>query len=66
MWAAFWTLSASRGDGPGGPRGIGFEAIDRYAVRYGIEGVDEFEELMTLIRAMDGAFIDHVNERGTK
>lgn len=35
------------GDGP-----IQWDAIDRFARRYGIEG-DDYDEFLTMIRAMD-------------
>lgn len=52
---AFWDLAGSRSDGGG----IRFEAVDRYAERYGIT---DFEEFHALIRAMDAAFLEHQRE----
>lgn len=45
-----------------GTGGIPFEALDRYAIRYGVEG-DEFEELAHLIRAMDAEYLTWANEK---
>jgi hypothetical protein len=38
----------------GGPRGIPFSAIDRFADRF---EVDDFGEFLAMIRAMDRAFL---------
>lgn len=55
-WSAFWDLNTDRPVGMGvGP--IPFTAIDRYADRYGIEGLDAFDALRELIRAMDDAYL---------
>jgi len=35
---------------------IPFSAIDRYAGRYGIDGIDAFERFRELIRAMDDEY----------
>lgn len=49
-------LSADRSIGFAmGP--IPFTAIDCYAERYGIEGIDAFERFHALIRAMDTAYL---------
>lgn len=37
---------------------IPFSAIDRFALRYGINGLDEFERLRRLIGEMDRALLD--------
>lgn len=51
---AFRELATDRAIGMGvGP--IPFIAIDAFARRYRIEGVDEFERFLGLIRAIDGA-----------
>lgn len=56
---AFWRLSPSRSQGWGaGP--IPFDAIDRYAARYGFQ---EFEEFDQLIRAMDAVYLGHQGGR---
>lgn len=57
-WSAWQALSGSRQITMGGAGPIGFEAIDRYAARYGIVG-DEFEELREYVSAMDAAYLAH-------
>lgn len=37
-------------------------AIDRYAERYGISGVDEFERFQILLRRMDDAYLAWIGE----
>jgi hypothetical protein len=37
---------------------IPFTAIDRYARRYGISEVDEFDRLKAVIRAMDAEYLN--------
>lgn len=46
---------------------IPFSALDRYADRYGIADIDEFEQFRVVIRAMDGAFLEKTanDEPGT-
>jgi hypothetical protein len=60
VYRAFWDLSGSRKTSGGGIGSIPFEAADKFAERFGVE---DFEEFWTLIRAMDGVFISHFNER---
>ncbi len=55
--AAFWTLSPDR------PAGfvlghIPFTAIDRYAVRFGINSPDDFCLFLRLIRALDTKYLE--------
>lgn len=57
---AFRALSGDRAMGFGAVGSIPFMAIDRYAERYDIE---DFERFHRLIRAMDAAYIEHMNER---
>lgn len=45
---------------------IPFGAIDRYADRYGIAGVDEFDSFRELIRAMDDAYLSWSAKRRDK
>jgi hypothetical protein len=54
-WDAFWELSADRQVGMAIGR-IPYTAIDRYAVRYGIEDVDEFDTFREIMRSMDAEF----------
>ncbi len=62
-WGAFWALSNDRQIGFGVLGPISFSAIDRYARRYGVAGTDEFDRLATLVRAMDGAWLERVNKK---
>lgn len=41
---------------------IPWDAFDRYAVRHGITGADEYEEFYYMIREMDAAYIEHCNK----
>ena len=41
---------------------IPFSAIDRYGSRLGLDE-DEFDNFRVLIRALDGAYLDHNEER---
>lgn len=57
-WQAFVALSSDRQLGMSvGP--IPWSSIDRYALRFGIDGGDDFEAFAALISAMDGAYLDH-------
>lgn len=57
VWNAFQIVSTDRPSGMGlAP--IPFSAIDRFAMRYGIDGLDEFERLRRLIGEMDRALLD--------
>ena len=58
-WDAFWALAGDRVIGMGAVGRISFVAIDRYAVRYGIE---EFEPFHRLVMALDGAYTERVNK----
>lgn len=62
-WRAFWALSSDRQIGFGGAGPIQFTSLDRYAARYGIDGVDEFDRFTTLIRAMDGVFLERMSRK---
>jgi len=59
IWRAFHDLSGDRQSGMSVGR-IPFLAIDRYATRFGVDDRDEFERFMSLIRAMDVAFIEWI------
>ncbi len=54
-WDAFWELGADRHTGFSLGR-IPFLAIDRFAGRYGIVELDEFDRFKSLIRGLDAAF----------
>lgn len=63
MWEAFFRLSASRPVTMAGSGPIPFEAIDRYADRY---RVTDFDELYTLLSAMDSVYLEHAHEEREK
>lgn len=50
----------------GGAGSIPFSSIDRYAVRYGIEDLDEFDRFRRMIRAQDRAYLRDMSERMSK
>lgn len=56
-WRAFWECASDRiigmAEGP-----IPWSSIDRWALRYEVEGED-FERLVFLIKAMDEVYIEH-------
>lgn len=66
VWGAFWTLHADRQVGMSGPLPIQFASIDRYAARYRIEDIDEFDRLADIIAAMDAAYLAWVEEKRPK
>lgn len=47
----------------GGAGAIPFSSIDRYAARYGIEDLDEFDRFRRMIRAQDRAYLKAEAER---
>lgn len=59
-WKAFWALSTDRQIGMTAGA-IPWSSIDRYAQRFDVIG-DEFERLMRVIRAMDGAYLGYKKE----
>jgi len=59
--AAFGALSCDRQTGMGrGP--IPWSSIHLYGERYGLVK-DDFDRLVRIIRAMDGAYLSYFNER---
>lgn len=63
IWAAWHRLQYDRQYGAmGGEAPLGFGSIDRYAVRYGIDG-DAFELLHALVTAMDAEYLDWSGEK---
>lgn len=44
----------------GGCGSIPWAAIERYADRYGIHDLDEFERFVRMIRAQDRIYLQHV------
>lgn len=63
---AFEDLSPSRSIGFGGPGPIPFEAIDRYATRFCIDDIDDFDDLLRLIRALDEEYLDWAAEQAER
>lgn len=56
VWDAFWSLSSDRPTGMStGP--IPFSAVDRFAQRYGIDDLDEFDGFRSIIRAIDAEYL---------
>jgi hypothetical protein len=67
VWNAFWAISGDRPIGVmGGVGSIPFAAIDRYAVRYGVDGRDEFDRFHAMIKRMDAVFIAKANEKAAE
>lgn len=61
VWKAFWGLSSDRQVGMSlGP--IPWSSINAYGLRMDLD-LDEFEKFEGLIRAMDGAYLDHHNKK---
>jgi len=54
---AFEDLSPSRPSGGFGPGAIPFEAIDRYARRFGIDDPEDFDDLAGFVRALDDEYL---------
>ncbi|MBS7737941.1 MULTISPECIES: hypothetical protein [unclassified Chelatococcus] len=62
LLAAFNELATDRSISFGvGP--IPFSSIDRYAVRYGYDGAEDFELLRRAIRVMDAVYLESVNKQ---
>ncbi len=57
VWSAFFDLCGDRPAGMGFVGQIPFSAVDRYAARYGITDIDEFETFQSLLRVMDAAYV---------
>lgn len=55
-WQAFWDLGTDRPTGMAEGR-IPFSAIDRFADRYGIVDLDEFEHFKAIISEIDGEYL---------
>jgi hypothetical protein len=51
-WDAFWDLASTDG--------IGFAELDRYASRYGIDGVDEFDRFKAIVRRVNTVWTEIV------
>lgn len=67
VWKAWQTLSTGRpiiSSGFGAtPGAIPFRDIDAYATRFGPHDTDEFDELLTLIGAMDTVYLKHAADK---
>lgn len=63
VWKAFWEISSDRQIGFGVVGPIHFTSRDRYATRYGIDGIDEFDRFTALILAMDDVFMERMNRK---
>ncbi len=67
VWEAFWTLTVGRqyvSTGMGAtPAPLSFEAIDRYARRFGPHNADGFEEFLILLTALDREYLEIGRER---
>ncbi len=56
-WRAYWALSSDRHIGMAeGP--IPWSAMDRYAIRYGIVSMDDFDFFTLLLKAMDTVYLE--------
>jgi hypothetical protein len=66
VWDAYVSLERDRSFSMGGPGPIPFSAIDRYAERYGISNIAEFDRLRRLIMAMDSEYLKFVDEKAKK
>jgi hypothetical protein len=67
VWNAFWAISGDRPIGAmGGIGSIPFAVIDRYAVRYGVDGRDEFDRFHSLIKRLDAVFIAKATEKAAE
>ena len=62
-WEAYTAVSNDRGGGMAGPTPIPFSSIDRFAKRYGIDGIDEFDRLLRIIQMMDAAYLKFAAEQ---
>jgi len=62
VWSAWWELHTDRPVGMA-VGAIPFSAIDRYAARYGIDGMDHFDAFREAVRALDGAYLKWAGER---
>lgn len=59
-WHAYFALSTDRPSGLA-QGAIPWSSLDRYAQRFGIIG-DEFDRFVSVMRAMDVAFLDYKKE----
>jgi hypothetical protein len=57
-WKAYWAVYADRSMETGR---ISFIAMDRYAERYGLDDVDSFDRLTTILAAMDSEYHARTN-----
>jgi hypothetical protein len=45
---------------------IPWTAVNEYALRHGIDDVDDFDYLLTMIRGIDAAYRNYVREKTSK
>ena len=65
--AAFHELSSDRPLGAlGGCGPIAWTAIERYAARYGLDDLEEFERFARLIRAQDREYLKNAAEQAER
>lgn len=57
-WGVFWDLANHEG--------IPFADLDRYAARYGIEDVDEFDRFATVVRRLNSEWLKLVRKAADK
>jgi len=59
----YFRLARSRPYEQGQPLPIPFAVVDRYCARFGPHDTDEFNRFLTMIEAMDSAFIHRARQR---
>lgn len=62
VFSAFWELSTDRPVGMG-IGAIPWSSINSFAVRHGIEQIDDFEQFSFLIRAIDAEYLKVANKK---
>ncbi len=66
IWDAYTSLDRDRQITMSGPGPIPFSSIDRYARRYGIDEIGEFDRFRRMIMAMDAEYLKFVAEQQPK
>lgn len=66
VWRAFNSLSGDRQTVQGWVGQVPFVSIDRFAERYGIDDLDEFDAFHGQIKAMDRVWRDHMTKQMAK
>lgn len=62
MLEQYFRLARSRPYEQGQPLPIPLEVVDRYCRRFGPHGQDEFDRFLTLVEAMDTAFLNRARQ----